>query len=105
MRAGTSERRSLAALAGVPYPPEYLVIGDNYFPGWTAAVDGRPAPLLRADYALDAVALPAGAHTVELVYRPASFLIGIVLSGIGLGLAATGWAGVWLRQRRSRVAR
>ena len=65
-----------------------LVIGDNYFPGWRAAVDRRPAPLLRADYTLRAVPIEAGAHSVDLVYDPLSFRLGVGLSAAGLVLAA-----------------
>ena len=49
--------------------PRLLVIGDNYHPHWRALVDGRPAPLLRADYVWKAVPVPAGEHMVELRYR------------------------------------
>ena len=65
-----------------------LVIGDNYFPGWRAAVDRRPAPLLRADYTLRAVPIEAGAHSVDLVYDPLSLRLGVGLSAAGLVLAA-----------------
>jgi uncharacterized membrane protein YfhO len=48
----------------------FLVLSDTYFPGWTAAVDGRETPIYRANYTFRAVALPAGAHTVTFSYRP-----------------------------------
>jgi hypothetical protein len=35
-----------------------LVVSENYYPGWTATVDGRPAPVGRADYTLLGVPLP-----------------------------------------------
>ncbi len=46
-----------------------LVVADNWFPAWRATVDGRPAPVLRAYHTLRAVPVPAGAHTVRMVYR------------------------------------
>ena len=49
--------------------PRLLVVGDNFHPHWRALVDGRPAPLLRADYVWKAVPVPAGEHLVELLYR------------------------------------
>jgi hypothetical protein len=60
----------------------YVVLVDGYDPGWRARVDGRPAPLLRANVAFRAVAVPAGRHAVEMVYRPAAALAGHAVSGI-----------------------
>jgi hypothetical protein len=61
-----------------------LVLADLFFPGWTARVDDRPAPLLRADGFFRAVAVPAGAHRVEFRYRPISFLAGSAVSILAL---------------------
>jgi hypothetical protein len=44
----------------------YLVVSDLLLPGWKAFLDGREIPLLRADYAFRAVALPAGEHEVVM---------------------------------------
>ena len=46
-----------------------LVVSENYYPGWTATVDGKRAPVVRADYSLIGVVLPAGATNVELDFR------------------------------------
>jgi len=69
--------------------PGVLVLSDAWYPGWRVTVDGKPAPLLRADYALHGVALPAGRHTVELTYRSRPAAVGLLLSAVGiLGLLA-----------------
>jgi len=60
----------------------HVVLVDGYDPGWRARVDGRPVPLLRANVAFRAVAVPAGRHAVEMVYRPAAALAGLAVSGI-----------------------
>jgi len=57
-----------------------LVLADLNYPGWTARVDGRPAPILAADGYLRAVALSSGAHRVEFRYRPVSFYAGAAVS-------------------------
>ncbi len=48
--------------------PALLVVGDNWFPGWRARVDGEETPVLRADHTLRAVAVPGGRHEVEMWY-------------------------------------
>jgi hypothetical protein len=69
----------------------YAVLVDSYDPGWRATVDGKAAPVLRANVAFRAVPVEAGRHVVELVYRPPTVLIGLGLTGAGAvaaGLAA-----------------
>jgi hypothetical protein len=80
--------------------PGYLVLADTWYPGWRVAVDGESAELLRANYAFRAVRLEAGAHTVEMVYRPASVLVGGALSLAALAVIAVGL--VWARRQGAR---
>ena len=84
--------------------PSLLVLGDSFFPGWTATVDGRDAPIHRVDDLFRGVQLPAGAHTVEFRYRPATFKIGAVVSLLTL-LALVATAVVGLRAGRARRSR
>ena len=49
----------------------HVVLVDAYGAGWRATVDGESVPLLRANVAFRAVAVPAGRHRIELVCRPA----------------------------------
>jgi len=63
--------------------PALLVLSDLFYPGWEAAVDGRPAKTLQANYAMRAVAIPKGAHEVQFLYRPASFRAGVAASIVG----------------------
>lgn len=81
--------------------PGYLVLSDAYYPGWRAEVDGQSAPLYRANYAFRAVPVPAGVHTVRMVFRPTSFVIGVGLSGVTLlGLLIVGGLAWWRRRGR-----
>ncbi|MCX6793687.1 MAG: YfhO family protein [Candidatus Gottesmanbacteria bacterium] len=67
----------------------FAVLSDTYYPGWTAAVDGRPAEVYRADFTIRAVAVPYGTHTVIFTYRPVTFIIGIVLTLVGILLTVS----------------
>jgi hypothetical protein len=50
----------------------YLVLNDPYHPWWRASVDGRDAPILRANVLFRAVPVPAGRHRVEFAFEPLS---------------------------------
>ncbi|MBK8025674.1 MAG: YfhO family protein [Chloroflexi bacterium] len=68
-----------------------LSIALPHYPGWQATLNGEPVDLLRAYGALSAVSVPAGSNTIELLYNPASYQIGLLISGaawLTLGLAA-----------------
>jgi hypothetical protein len=66
----------------------YLVFSEVYYPGWRAFVDGDEQEMLRADYALRAIRLGPGVHSVKVRYTPLYFRIGLLLSLAGLGLLA-----------------
>lgn len=77
----------------------YAVVADAFFPGWSATVDGAPAPVLRANLAMRAVPLPSGDHGVELRYRPAHLGAGAVVSLLALLVAL----GLTVRAYRRRA--
>ncbi|MEJ2744538.1 MAG: YfhO family protein, partial [bacterium] len=65
--------------------PCYLVMSDNYFPGWRAFVDGRAQPIYRANGSFRLVPVrAAGDHNIRFCYSPFSFKIGAVISLISL---------------------
>jgi Bacterial membrane protein YfhO len=86
--------------------PSYLVLSDTFDPGWSATVDGRPAPIRPAYVAFRAVFLPAGDHTVVFQYRPAGFEAGLSLTvcGLFLGLMLWFWPAGHLRLAPTHVA-
>ena len=67
----------------------FLVLGDSYFPGWRAWVNGSEQPVYRANYILRAVPVGAGESTVEFSYRPHFFKIGTWIS-VSTALALSG---------------
>jgi uncharacterized membrane protein YfhO len=58
----------------------FLVLADTFYPGWQAALDGKPVEIMRANHAFRAVAFPPGEHTVEFRYAPLSFIVGAAIS-------------------------
>ena len=64
-------------------PAECLLrIAVPYFPGWSAAIDGRAADVLPVDYALSGVIVPAGEHELTFRYRSRWLTLGGILSGV-----------------------
>ena len=71
----------------------WLVLSEVYYPGWQAAVDGKAAEVLRADYTFRAVALSPGEHTVKMTFTPLTWRAGLAISAVTWGGLAA-WA-VW----------
>jgi hypothetical protein len=80
----------------------YVVLVDAFDPGWRASVDGRAAPVLRANLAFRAVPVPAGAHEISLRYRPTAVVAGLALSLATLvGCAGAALIGALRHRQRS----
>ena len=63
-----------------------VLVRTPFDPGWRATVDGRPAPVLPADFLDQAVPVPPGRHTVVLAYRDPWIAVG--LAGTAVAVAA-----------------
>ncbi len=68
--------------------PKILFLSDVYDKGWRATIDGEEARIDRADYDFRAVSVPAGEHAIRFVYWPKSFVYGLWVAGMGVGLLA-----------------
>jgi len=73
--------------------PAFLITSDTFYPGWGVSIDGQPARLLRTNYALRGVEVPAGEHLVQFEYKPKSFYYGLLLSLLS-ALVLLGTAGL-----------
>ncbi len=53
------------------------VFSEIYYPeGWEVYIDGEPADLIRVNYVLRALQVPAGSHTIHMEFRPAAYYVG-----------------------------
>lgn len=64
--------------------PKLLFLSDSYHSGWQVVLNGAQKKLLRANYAFRAVSVPAGEYTVEFLYKPKSFILGIRIALVAL---------------------
>jgi hypothetical protein len=80
----------------------FAVLSEIFHRGWRARADGREVPVVRCDYVLCGVSIPAGTRRLELTFRPRSLEIGGMISA--LCLAATVVLGVGRRRGRDPVS-
>ena len=74
---------STATIKVLEYKPDFIkyestnpkdgfaVFSEMYYSnGWKATIDGNEVPILRVDYTLRGLAIPAGTHTIEFRFEP-----------------------------------
>jgi hypothetical protein len=77
--------------------PAIVVVRNTYDPNWRASVDGRPVPVLAADFVVQGIAVGAGTHVISLRYHDPT--IGYGLIGSVLTVVLLLGAAVVLRRR------
>jgi hypothetical protein len=95
--SGKVSTRELEVRVEAP-EPSIVVVAQTYYHWWRAYVDERPASLLPANYAFQAVPIPAGNHLVRLAYEDMRFRLGGAISLISLLSCMGGW--MYLRKRQ-----
>ena len=70
----------------------FLVLADNWFPGWKSQVNGEEVDILRINHSLRAIPLQAGKHSVNIYYQSKILTWSLGITGatlvilLGLGL-------------------
>jgi len=65
--------------------PQLALFSEVYYPnGWNAYIDTKPAEYFRANYALRAMTIPKGTHTIEFKFEPQ-----VVATGSKISLASS----------------
>jgi len=78
-----------------------LVTSDSFYPGWQVYIDGKQdagSQILQADYAVRAVAVPKGEHTVQFKFAPDKLKLGMSISIASLLISVL--AAIFLNKRR-----
>lgn len=69
--------------------PQFAVFSEVYYPaGWNAYIDGQKAEIIKTDYFLRGLKVPAGKHAIKMVFEPGAVKKGITLSYISSWLVA-----------------
>ena len=108
------EKDSLATVILRKYQPNYLsyisnnskyglaVFSEMYYKnGWNAYIDGKKKPHLRVDYALRALEIPAGKHTIEFKFEPEVVQTGSKIAlGSSIGMLFVIAGGLYFERRK-----
>jgi len=70
--------------------PSVLLWNDKFDPQWSVTVDGQVQPLLRCNFLMRGVQVPAGDHTIAFRFDAPPRYLGISLLAIMVGLALSG---------------
>ena len=81
--------------------PALVVVAQGFYHPWRAYVDGKRTELFRANYAFQALQMPAGEHQVSLIYEDDVFRLGLAISLATLAICLA----LWLRWRSKPAAR
>jgi hypothetical protein len=84
---------------------QFAVLSEVYYPeGWNAYIDGKETSYANVNYILRGIAVPAGEHTIEFKFEPASYYTGqkiVYVANILLWLTIAGGIFVWWKQNRT----
>lgn len=83
---------------------QLAVFSEIYYPhGWKIFIDGKQVEYIKANYLLRAVYVPAGQHSIKMVFEPEVIEQGKIISygSFGLFILAAAF-GLWWQNRRAK---
>lgn len=83
---------------------QFAVLSEVYYPaGWNAYIDGKKTTYASANYILRGISVPAGQHTIEFKFEPASFYTGqklVYIANVLLWLSIAASIFIFWKQQR-----
>jgi hypothetical protein len=85
---------------------QFAVFSEVYYDrGWKAFIDGKETPIVKTNYVLRGLAVPAGQHKIEFRFEPQSYIMGHRITGISqIVLLAFFAIGIFMEFRRRKNA-
>ena len=76
---------------------QLAVFSEIYYPkGWKMLIDEKEVPYIKADYLLRAIHVPAGDHTIKMIFAPDVISTGKMISMMAFGLfLLLSLGGIW----------
>ena len=86
--------------------PQFAVFSEVYYDrGWKAFIDGKESPIVKVNYVLRGLSIPAGKHAIEFRFEPASYSNGRRVTAISQYVLIALLLGALLSElRRNRVS-
>jgi len=88
------------SIDAAPVRNALLVLGEKYYQGWRATVDGKNAEIYPVNYVLRGFTCNRGLTGIEFFFDPLPFKIGKWLTLVSFAFFARCGAGMWIRQTR-----
>ena len=87
--------------------PTFLVVSQNWYPGWTATVNGAPRPIKRTYGVLMGIFVDSGTSEVQFTYRPTYFYwaLGLTILAAATMILAAVMVGYERARRKSTTRR
>jgi hypothetical protein len=85
---------------------QFAVFSEVYYDrGWKAFIDGKEAPIVKTNYVLRGLAVPAGQHKIEFRFEPKSYIMGHRITSISQILLLLFFAvGIFMEYRKRKNA-
>lgn len=78
-----------------------LVLADAWYPGWQVTLDGTSTDSFPVDGLFRGVRVSEGSHVIVFRYKPQSFVVGLVMSGVAAVIVLYGLVRLAFQQWRA----